>query len=622
MTFEDLGIEGVKYGVKSDQAVKCPKCSADRKKKNDRCLSVNVGDGVYNCHHCGWSGSINSREAVDTYTKPDASRLEIGVTEPIEKWFNDRGIRRFTLQFNRIFEQKEFMPQEGKEMNCICFPYRRDGEVINIKFRDGKKNFKQVKGAEKILYGLDDIQGRDEVIICEGEMDKMSFDEIGMTNSISVPDGAPAVFSECCKSAVILKDRHKKTYTCRKCEKDCNIKTPNYSNKFEYLENCAHYLVDMKKVYIAVDIDAAGLELREELARRIGKSICYIVEYPDDCKDANEVLVKHGEDVLRGCIDKAEPYPVEDVISVSQIEQEIYDLYEHGLDRGISLGYDRKFDELLTFITPLLTVVTGIPSHGKSNMIEMFSVIKAVKHNYKFALFSPEHYPMSLLFQRLAKLFTGAPFFSGKTPRMTRSELKSAMDMIGSRFWFIRPTGENFTLDAILDATKGLILRYGVNELIIDPWNSLTHVYDGSETKYIEEALNKINRFKVNYNCNVTIIAHPTKQKKRDDGLFEIPNLYSISGSQHFFNKTDIGLTVYRNFDTQKTEVHVQKVKYEHLGKLGVATFKFNPVNSRFYETGTDPYNETFDQGGDIQGELGEEESWLPYKDASDDPPF
>ena len=51
-------------------------------------------------------------------------------------------------------------------------------------------------GAEKILYGLDDIVGQSEVIIVEGEMDKLAMMEAGIKNVVSVPDGAPSRVKE------------------------------------------------------------------------------------------------------------------------------------------------------------------------------------------------------------------------------------------------------------------------------------------------------------------------------------------------------------------------------------------------------------------------------------------
>ena len=36
----------------------CPRCSAGRKKKTQKCLSVDRGTGIWHCFHCGRSGTL------------------------------------------------------------------------------------------------------------------------------------------------------------------------------------------------------------------------------------------------------------------------------------------------------------------------------------------------------------------------------------------------------------------------------------------------------------------------------------------------------------------------------------------------------------------------------------
>ncbi len=83
----------------------------------------------------------------------------------------------------------------GKVPWALAFPYYRNGQIVNIKYRTPDKKFWQVKGAEKILYGLNDIKDANEIIIVEGEIDKLSLFEAGIRNAVSVPDGAPAKVS-------------------------------------------------------------------------------------------------------------------------------------------------------------------------------------------------------------------------------------------------------------------------------------------------------------------------------------------------------------------------------------------------------------------------------------------
>ena len=156
------------YGIEIKRSsgqtkVKCPKCSHERRKKSEPCLSVNIDEGVWNCHNCGWSGALKKHNymADMKYVKPKQIIKTSQYSNEFLKFFKDRGISEKTLLSNRVSEGREYMPQAGEERNTVQFNYYRNNELINIKYRDGDKNFKLVKDAERIMYGLDDIVGCD-----------------------------------------------------------------------------------------------------------------------------------------------------------------------------------------------------------------------------------------------------------------------------------------------------------------------------------------------------------------------------------------------------------------------------------------------------------------------------
>jgi twinkle protein len=274
--------------------IPCPRCSHTRRKHKDPCLSLTIeGDrAVWLCHHCEWRGAVNDRDdGRSAWPRPRRPATAVKpATRPCEpspwllRWFKGRGISEATIQRNHIWALRKYIPALGAEVDCIAFPYFRDGELVNIKFRAlDQKAFAQVKGAESILYGLDDAADSKSVIIVEGEPDKLALEEAGIRNAVSVPDGAPAGL--------------------KASESDPE------DGKFAFLANCAEHLERLDRIILAVDNDGPGLALAEELARRLGKERCWRVRWPDSgdvrCKDANDVLVTHGADVLRECIDHA-----------------------------------------------------------------------------------------------------------------------------------------------------------------------------------------------------------------------------------------------------------------------------------------------------------------------------
>ena len=556
MTFSEQGI--IIKRNSGQVKTKCPKCSQDRKKKADPCLSVNIDDGIWNCHNCGWNGGLKKQNNFMN-EKPFVLPKEINVnqvySEKLIKWFYDRGISSDTMMKNRIAEGKEYMPQLGKETTTIQFKYFRDSKLINVKYRDAAKNFKLVKDAERVMYGLDDLLGKKEVIIVEGEMDKLAFYEAGYKNCVSVPNGASNL-------------------------------------KMEYLKD---FPEGLEKVYLAVDNDEPGKKLQEELSRRIGRDICYRVTYPDGCKDINDVLISYDSDVVKDCIVNAQSYPLEGVLNVNDFDVDIDTLYENGLDRGATINHN-SFDNLFSFASSQLTVITGIPTHGKSNFLEHLAMRLSAQHGWKFGVFSPEHYPMQLHFSVLAEKLIGKSFRKiTRYDRMTKNELGSAKDFISENFHWIRPDGDVYKIDSILEAAKGLIRRYGINALIIDPYNKIdADIGSQNETNFINKFLTKLTIFKQKYDIHIFLVAHPRKMPKKDNGMYEVPTLYDVAGSANFYNQVDNGITVYRDFVNKLTNIYVQKVKFRHIGQIGDTVFKYNLQNGRYSEVGENLDNESY----------------------------
>jgi len=94
--------------------------------------------------------------------------------------------------------------------------------------------------------------------------------------------------------------------------------------------------------------------------------------------------------------------------------------------------------------------------------------------------------------------------------------------------------------------------------------------------------LDKLTNFAQMNDVLVILMAHPTKPPKNPCGPAPVPTLYDISGSANFYNKADFGLTVHRDRVNDIVEVHVQKVKFRHLGENGTARFKYNINNGRY----------------------------------------
>lgn len=577
-TFDDFNIS-IPAGRTGEVATTCPQCSPHRQKNpKAKCLSVNIEKGVWHCNHCDWAGTL--KEGVKDRSNPYANRPKTfrkpaydGVTPDSGKmveWFAARGIPAEVIRRNRISIGPVYMPQVEAEVSAIRFPFYRGGEVVNIKSRDKDKNFRMETGAERILYGIDDCAGHETLIIVEGEIDKLSVEVAGFINCVSVPDGAPSP------------------------------KTKDYTSKFSFLENCEEFLAGFKRIILAVDNDAAGQKLEEELARRLGSERCLRTEWPNGCKDANEVLVKHGREALRECMEAARPYPVAGIFEVSDFAVSVDRMYEKGLPPGVKPGWS-SLNRLITFQPGQWTVVTGIPGHGKSELLDAILVNLAAAYGWTFAIFSPENQPLELHFQKLAEKYIGKPFFGPQ--RMARNELETAKSWIGDRFTFVLPETDGLSLDSVLSLARVAVRRKGVQGIVLDPWNELDHFRPPSlsETEYISASLSKIRRFARENSVHVWLVAHPAKLRKekneRGEMVYPVPTPYDISGSAHWRNKADNALTIYREVtgESDLVQVHVQKVRFKHCGKPGVTELRYDRMTGRYDE----PYGTPLDLDGE-----------------------
>lgn len=516
----------------------CPKCSHERKDKRDPCLSVDITRGLWNCHHCNWKGTAVEYQKKE-YVKPQP-RLE-KVSKKTLEFFETRGISNNTLLRFGITESREQMPQFDHPVQVICFNYFKNQELVNIKFRGPQKSFKLSKDSELIFYNLDAIEK--EVVIVEGEIDCLTLHECGIFNSISVPNGAS-----------------------------------KGSTKLEYLDNCWQNFEGVEKIIIATDGDEAGLSLRDELARRLGKEICWHITYPEGCKDANEVLLKFGKDSVKQMISEATPWPIDGIVTLDELYPTIRDWYENGYPEGNKIGLP-DFDELLSFYPGQLTIVTGIPGHGKDEFSNLIMCRLAIQ-GWTWGVCGFEESPAETVTKLIEKL-GGRAFAFRKNPehRLTPMQVDHALGIIDKMFIFYNTDEVESDIDGLLSKAEELVRRRGIKGLYLNPWNWIEHKRDGklTETEYISECLSKVKRFSKRNQVHTILLAHTTKMlKDKVTKKYEVPNLYSISGSAHFFNKTDNGITVYRDYETGQVDVYVQKVKQSWLGKIGFCSLSYD----------------------------------------------
>ena len=529
----------------------CPLCSSERQPKNQKlkCASYDWERGLGTCHHCDSSFQLHTYQrkgsSEKTYLRPDALNVvdPKQITSKVFKWFESRGISQKTLDDLMVTEGPEYMPQTGKSENTIQFNYIVGDELVNVKYRDGRKNFKLYKGAEKVFYNINSTVGYDTCVITEGEMDVLALHEAGIKNAISVPNGA----------------------------------TLN-SNNLDYLDNCIDYFENKEKVILAVDNDEPGQALQQEFIRRLGAEVCYIATF-EDCKDANEYLIKYGKEKLIKRIEGARPVPLENVTTLKDIEDEITDFVRNGFKRGYQIGLP-NFDDIFSTYTGQFITVTGIPSSGKSDFVDQMVVGYNQKYQWKTAFASPENAPTYLHAHKLMrKVWQDMP----KKTDIGSDKWNQVAEHVNDNFYFIDM--ERYTLESVLRKGAELVKRKGIKCLVIDPFNKVRDVDCKTEdvNRYTMEYLTKIEIFAKKYDVLVFIVAHPTKMYKDSNGKIEEPTMYNIKGGGEWYDASYHGILVHRDYENKTVKAKVLKVKFQNLGENGAeAHFTWEPRSGCF----------------------------------------
>lgn len=558
-SFRDFGID-LPVHFSGDRKVICPQCSANRKKKGDPCLSVNGDKGVWHCHNCGWSGSLEQghsggTEQVYHLPEPIPAEEACNIDPRILEYFRRRGISRATLTEAKVFSTYHYLPATQEDTLCFAFPYYKEGKLINVKYRDANKNMAQEKNPEPCLWNIDACRNASTIAITEGEIDALSLMESGWRTAVSVDKGAP------------------------------QVENKSVEKKLECVTRCMEILKAAQWVVICSDKDGPGLRLEKELLALLGPAKCKIARYPEGCKDLNDVLQRHGAQAVLDAVCKAEPAPVPGIHRFSEFSQAIWSTYFNGVPEKISTGW-AELDQFFSMQPGSLNIITAAPASGKSEFANALMLNMSVNYGWKWGIFSPEMLPPENLFSNFAEKYVGTSFF-GKG-RMTKEHLKEAFSFIDAHIYpIVHDPLTKCNMENLLLMFRVLQERNGINGALIDPWNRMEGGVPAGKSKidYIGEALQMAADFAKSTKLWIGIVAHPTKLKKDEKGQYPVATMYDISGSADFYNMADNGISLWRDQQGKSNivQVHIQKVKNKYIGSSGnIVDLAWDRASGRF----------------------------------------
>lgn len=541
--------------VSGRQKLKCPACTETRSNKQDKSLMVWFDIGVAKCYNIGcealfFRDSVQKSIVQNNYTLPDQKwQNYTELSDAMVKYCETRKINQYTLKYFNVTEEKQYQPQISKEVNNIVFNYFESDTLVNKKYRSGDKKFTQSKNGKPILYNINSIIGEDEAYIVEGEFDVMALYEIGIKNVVSLPSGA--------------------------------------NDNDNYWINSEKYLTDIKKFFIATDNDTSGNIVAEKIAQRLGRYRCERIVF--DGKDANNDLI---DGVLEKTIYNRKKYPVSGSFTTEDLLDKMMDLYNSGLPNCIELKNKSfgKLNDVFKLMFGHLVIGTGIPSHGKSNYTEWLVLNYLLENDIKASFFSPEHQPMELHMSTFVQKVIGKNYFFDidGTPRCTKLEVMQFHEWANQKLYLTSPeNGEFANWDWIFEKFKEQIFSFGINIFVVDAWNKVEFSGNRTERENITRTLSRLTQFAQQNNVLIIVIAHPTKMKK-ENGVYEKPSLYDVSGSADFRNQTHDGFCIYRYFgDESYTTFTNLKTKYSFQGEIGsIIEYDYHKPSGRYFPRG------------------------------------
>lgn len=548
------------YDLPDKKYTTCPLCSSTRKKNKETCAALDWVRGLGTCSHCGETFQLHTYKRVDAnqqkvYDKP-VWRNKTELNDKTVKFFESRSISQNTVKELGIIDGMEWMPQfkDKRAVSTIQFPYKRFNECINIKFRGPEKSFKLAKNAELIPFNLDSIYQLDECYIVEGEMDACAIHECGIKNVVSVPNGA-------------------------------NLKTCN----LEWLDNSYEWFQDKKKIILCVDDDEAGINLKNELVRRLGAGICHLVDLQGE-KDANDYLIKKGKVLLKEALLNYTQVPITHVSTILDHKESFIDFMLNGAEKGFITGHE-SLDEHYSIELGQYTTVTGIPQSGKSEFIDQVVLSYARLYGWKSAYASPENNPNKFHSKKFFEKIYGRPMVHSDVDTPL---LDTFFDFMHDYVKYI--DYECYELEETLEKCAEMVLRYGIKVFVIDPYNKIKLKRGASMNvnDYTNEYHNVIDAFCRKYQVHLILIAHPIKQQKDSAGNYPVPDLYSVKGGGEHYDMTYHGLVVHRFDELGFVLVRTLKVKFKHLGEAGRdCWFKYDKVSGRYCSVEGDPTEDT-----------------------------
>ena len=512
----------IKYQQRGDelQFKYCPYCRNKTDDKNT--FAINLRTGQFKCLRasCGAKGNMitlakdfgfSLGHDVDEYFNRrkkyrDLSRYPRPIVRPpAVEYMESRGISAAITEKYGLTTQKD-------HDNILVFPFfDENGKMQFIKYRktdfdkekDRNKEWSE-KDCKPILFGMDqcDAEKNDTLILTEGQIDSLSVAEAfdGNINAVSVPTGC---------------------------------------NGFTWVPYCWDFLSKFKTLIVFGDHEKDHITLLDEMQKRFKGVVKHVrPEDYQDCKDANELLLKHGKQAVVDAVERAVIVQNKRIKKLSEVQAKNMSEVP-GINTGIA-----QLDKLLGgFYYGQLIILTGERGLGKSTLGSQF-IVNAIDQGVTTFCYSGEL--MDWMFQSwLDRQCAGRNYIN--TTKGPRGEDVHLIDAVAlelihkwyDEFCFIYDNSvvnsDEDENETILETIETAVKQYGCRMLMID--NLMTAIADDlSSDLYRQQSafVRKLAEMAKRYDVIILLIVHP---RKRTGKTFDNDE---VAGSSNITNLADV----------------------------------------------------------------------------------
>lgn len=511
----------------------CPYCHGGQK-KDKLTFSINTTNGQFECKRssCGVKGNMitlsrdfnfSISEEVDRYYNRNDynSRFKSFRSAHIEskdgavRYLKARGISEAICRKYEITIKKD-------TDNILVFPFKDEIEDLKfIKYRNinfqkgvtpGHKEWCE-SDCMPILFGMNHCEDFTTLVITEGQIDSLSVAEAGIKNAVSVPTGC---------------------------------------NGFTWVPHCWDWFTKFDELVVFGDCENGKITLSEVLSKRFPNKVRIVREEDyKGCKDANEILQKHGKQAVIDAVNNAEVIPVKRIKRLSDVEA--VDILN---SKSIKSGID-EIDKTLSggFHLGQVVLLTGKRGDGKSTFMSQL-ICNATEQGYVSFVYSGEL--MDFYFKRWIDM----QFIGKKNLHNTEIDKLNKWYIDKIYLYDNNEIDDEEETEKLLDIVEKAIQRYDAKFICLD--NLMTAIDVGvNEDLYRaqSEFVGKLAKIAKLYNVVVLLVAHPRKSKEgftNDD----------VSGSADITNKVDIVMSYCRVAQGFDDERQLKITKNRLTGKL------------------------------------------------------